>query len=73
MKLETLLLRSLFAACLMLSSLILGSMLLGHPAAKSPAGSVRTTEVAPGALACPLPPDGVICPRRVSTGLNQNG
>ncbi len=73
MKFEILLLRSLFAACLMLSSLILGSMLLGHPAAKFPTGSVRTTEATRGVLACPLPPDGVICPRRVSTGPDQNG
>jgi hypothetical protein len=59
MKYEMLLLRGLFAACLMASGLILGSMLFSHPAAVAAPG----TAVATVQSACVLPADGLICPQ----------
>ena len=59
MKYEMLLLRGLFAACLMASGLILGSMLFSHPLANGVAG----TAVATVQSACVLPADGLICPQ----------
>jgi hypothetical protein len=68
MKFETLLLRSLFAACLLVSGLILGSMLFKplpsvQLARAGHADSATAMITPPGS--CALPPDGVVCPRRV--------
>ncbi|MEI7035414.1 hypothetical protein [Fulvimonas yonginensis] len=64
MKFETLLLRSLFVACLLACGLVLGGMLSASPqavqlAANSKLGALLAT---PGT--CMLPPDGVVCPRQ---------
>lgn len=65
MKFETLMLRSLFAACLLVCSLILGSMIAVRPQAVQLAanGGVGALLLA-APTACVLPPDGVVCPRR---------
>jgi hypothetical protein len=64
MKYETLMLRSLFAACFALSALVLGAMVTTTPptvqlASNQSLGSILLT--AP--TSCALPPDGVVCPR----------
>jgi hypothetical protein len=64
MKYETLMLRSLFAACFALSALILGAMVTSTPptvqlASNQSLGSILLS--AP--TSCALPPDGVVCPR----------
>ncbi|MFC5742439.1 hypothetical protein [Dyella tabacisoli] len=64
MKFETLMLRGLFAACLLVSGLILVAMMSASPeairlAAKGSAGQLLIA--APNS--CMLPPDGVVCPR----------
>ncbi|KRE94499.1 hypothetical protein ASG87_17470 [Frateuria sp. Soil773] len=67
MKFETLLLRSLFVACLLVCGLILGAMINSRSTAVSLAshGSFGTLLLAAPA-SCTLPPDGVVCPRRES-------
>lgn len=68
MKLETLLLRSLFAACLLVCGWIMASMLfMPGPVQLASAGSEARLGVllaVPGT--CMLPPDGVVCPRQES-------
>lgn len=68
MKLETLLLRSLFAACLLVCGWIMGSMLfLPGPVQLASTGDGARLGVllaVPGT--CMLPPDGVVCPRQAS-------
>jgi hypothetical protein len=64
MKYETLMLRSLFAACFALSALVLGAMVTTTPptvqlASNQSLGSILLT--AP--TSCALPADGVVCPR----------
>ncbi|HET6804102.1 MAG TPA: hypothetical protein VFH59_01490 [Frateuria sp.] len=68
MKLETLLLRSLFAACLLVCGWMMASMLF-MPGPVQLAGSVDSARLGvmlavPGT--CMLPPDGVVCPRQDS-------
>jgi hypothetical protein len=70
MKLESLLLRGLFVACLTVCGLIVGAMLLQTP----PAVRLATDAAANPAMGllivpashCALPPDGVVCPRQAS-------
>jgi len=68
MKLETLLLRSLFAACLLVSGWIMASMLfMPGPVQLAGTGDGARLGVmlaVPGT--CMLPPDGVVCPRQES-------
>lgn len=64
MKLETLMLRTLFVICLLVCGLVLGAMLNASPPAVRLAstGSVGALLLtAPSA--CMLPPDGVVCTR----------
>jgi hypothetical protein len=67
MNLETLMLRSLFAACLLVCGLILGAMIVPSAPVQL-AGSASDNGAVTGSLllapgVCMLPPDGVICPR----------
>jgi hypothetical protein len=61
MKLENLLLRSLFAACLLVCGLIMAAMLF-TPGPVQLAGGADNGKVG----TCMLPPDGVVCPRQAS-------
>lgn len=68
MKLETYLLRSLFAACLLVCGCIMASMVF-TPGPVQLAGNGDGAQLGvmlavPGA--CMLPPDGVVCPRQES-------
>lgn len=70
MNLETMMLRSLFVACLLVCGLILGAMIVPTTSVQL-AGGVSDTGAATGSLllapgVCMLPPDGVICPRQNS-------
>jgi hypothetical protein len=70
MNLETMMLRSLFVACLLVCGLILGAMIVPSTSVRLAGGAGDTGAVtgtlllAPGI--CMLPPDGVICPRQNS-------
>ncbi|MGA0587958.1 hypothetical protein ACO2Q2_12625 [Dyella sp. KRB-257] len=67
MKLESLLLRGLFVACLTVCGLIVGAMLVQTPPAVRLAGSSAAVPVVGmliPASGCALPPDGVVCPRQ---------
>ena len=69
MKLEALLLRCLFVACLTVSGLIVGAMLVQTPPAVRLANTATTAPVLGSLLiapanGCALPPDGVLCPRQ---------
>ena len=68
MKLENLLLRSLFAACLLVCGWIMASMLFTpgpvQLAGSGADGKIGVLMAVPGT--CMLPPDGVVCPRLVS-------
>lgn len=68
MKLETFLLRSLFAACLLVCGWIMASMVfVPGPVQLAGAGDGARLGVllaTPGT--CMLPPDGVVCPRQES-------
>jgi hypothetical protein len=68
MKLENLLLRSLFAACLLVCGLIMAAMLFTpgpvQLAGGADNGKVGVLMAVPGT--CMLPPDGVVCPRQAS-------
>jgi hypothetical protein len=68
MKLESLLLRGLFVACLTVCGLIVGAMLVQTPPAVRLAGSAVAPVVGMvvPATGCALPPDGVVCPRQAS-------
>lgn len=68
MKLESLLLRGLFVACLTVCGLIVGAMLLQTPPAVRLAGNAVAPVVGMliPASSCALPPDGVVCPRQAS-------
>lgn len=69
MKLESLLLRGLFVACLTVCGLIVGAMLVQTPPAVRLAGSRAVAPVVGmlmPATGCALPPDGVVCPRQAS-------
>ena len=64
MNFETLMLRTLFAACLLVCGLILGAMLVPAPhavqlAANSTVGALLLAAPA----TCKLPADGVVCAR----------
>jgi hypothetical protein len=63
MKFETLMLHSLFVACLLVSGLILGAMLHARPQAVSLATSSIASQLLAAPATCMLPPDGVVCPR----------
>ncbi|MBD8897858.1 hypothetical protein [Rhodanobacter sp. DHG33] len=64
MKYENLMLRGLFAACLLVCTSVLGSMLMAFPAAAQGAASGSVTSALLASPAhCALPADGVICPR----------
>ena len=68
MKFETLMLRSLFVACLTVCGLIFGAMLTTTPPAVqlatdgTAANSVSSILLA-APSSCALPADGVVCPR----------
>ena len=67
MKLETLMLRSLFVACLLACTLVLGSMLTSSTQSVQLASQGKLGMLllsSPGS--CVLPPDGVVCPRLAS-------
>ncbi|UGB37911.1 hypothetical protein [Frateuria soli] len=68
MNFETLMLRSLFAACLLVCGWIMASMLfLPGPvqlAGSSDGAGLGVLLAVPGT--CMLPPDGVVCPRQNS-------
>ncbi len=71
MKLESLLLRSLFVACLTVCGLVIGAMLVKTPSAVRLATDAAAAPVMGAALIapashCALPPDGVVCPRQAS-------
>lgn len=68
MKFETLLLRSLFVACLLACGWIMGAMLFTPgPVQLAGAGSgARIGALLAVPAACMLPPDGVVCPRQAS-------
>lgn len=64
MNVEALLLRGLFAACLLVCGLVLGAMIHASPDAIRLAASGSAGQLSPAARAsCLLPPDGVVCPR----------
>jgi hypothetical protein len=65
MKFEALMLRSLFAACLLVCGLILGSMIGARPQAVQLAanGSIGALLLA-APTACLLPADELVCPRQ---------
>ncbi|HEX5305898.1 MAG TPA: hypothetical protein VFW82_07430 [Dyella sp.] len=67
MKLELLLLRGLFVACLTVCGLVVGAMLVQTPPAVRLAGAKASAPVlgmlVPSPSGCALPPDGVVCPR----------
>ncbi|HEU4669786.1 MAG TPA: hypothetical protein VFR91_03730 [Dyella sp.] len=71
MKLESLLLRGLFVACLTVCGLVVGAMLVRTPSAvrlahdSAAAPTLGTALIVP-ASQCALPPDGVVCPRLAS-------
>jgi hypothetical protein len=63
MKYEMLMLRGLFAACLLVSGLILGTMIVAPTAAlQLAAAGTNGTALSATTTACALP-DGVICPQ----------
>ncbi|MBU6246227.1 MAG: hypothetical protein KGN77_00610 [Xanthomonadaceae bacterium] len=69
MKLESLLLRGLFFACLTVCGLVIGAMLVKGPdavrlAARAGAAPVMGAALIVPASQCALPPDGVVCPRQ---------
>ncbi|WP_158880696.1 hypothetical protein [Rhodanobacter sp. L36] len=67
MKIETIMLRGLFIACITVCALIMGAMLKTTPASVQLAGSSKVASVLLAApTSCALPADGVICPRIAS-------
>ncbi|HEV2540773.1 MAG TPA: hypothetical protein VGU03_13855 [Frateuria sp.] len=67
MKFETLLLRSLFVACLLACGWIMGAMLFTPgPVQLAGTGGARIGALLAAPAACMLPPDGVVCPRQDS-------
>lgn len=65
MKFETLMLRTLFVACMAVCSLIMGAMLTATPPAVQLATSRSVSSILLAApVTCALPADGVICPRQ---------
>jgi len=63
MKLETLMLRGLFVACLLVCTLVLGAMLSASPQSVQLASSGHLGMLLNAPGSCMLPPDGVVCPR----------
>ena len=64
MKFETLMLRTLFVACMAVCSLIMGAMLTTTPSSVQLAASRSVSSILLSApSSCALPPDGVVCPR----------
>jgi hypothetical protein len=64
MKLETLMLRGLFIACLAVCGLILGAMVTIAPASVQLAADSSVGAILLAApTSCALPPDGVVCPQ----------
>ena len=64
MNFETLMLRTLFAACLLVCGLILGAMLVPTPRAVQLAANSTVGALLLAAPAtCKLPADGVVCAR----------
>ena len=66
MKLETLMLRSLFVACLLACTLVLGSMLTSSTQSVQLASQGKLGMLLSSPGSCVLPPDGVVCPRLAS-------
>ena len=68
MKHELLMLRSLLVASLLVCGLILGNMLTytGNPIQLATAGTAVHAVAAVATSGCPLPPDGIVCPRVAS-------
>ena len=65
MKFETLMLRTLFVACMAVCSLIMGAMLTATPPAVQLAANHSVSSILLAApTACALPADGVVCPRQ---------
>jgi hypothetical protein len=62
MKLETMMLHSLFAACFGLCVLVMGAMLHAQPAAHVASGASVATLLLDAPDSCVLPHDGVLCP-----------
>lgn len=63
MKLETLMLRGLFVACLLVCTLVLGAMLSASPQSVQLASNGHLGMLLNAPATCMLPPDGVVCPR----------
>lgn len=63
MKFETLLLRSLFVACLLVCGWIMGAMLFTPGPVQLAGTGMKTSALLAAPAACMLPPDGVVCPR----------
>ncbi len=64
MKLETLMLRGLFIACVAVCGLILAAMVTTTPASVQLAtGSSVGAILLAAPSSCALPPDGVVCPQ----------
>ncbi|MGH8158958.1 MAG: hypothetical protein ACREPQ_12625 [Rhodanobacter sp.] len=64
MKFETLMLRTLFVACMAVCSLIMGAMLTTTSSSVQLAANRSVSSVLLSApSSCALPPDGVVCPR----------
>lgn len=64
MKFEALMLRGLFAGCLLVCALILVAMVNASPDAIRLAASGSAGQLSPASQAqCLLPADGVVCPR----------
>lgn len=65
MKFETLMLRTLFVACMAVCSLIMGAMLTTTPSSVQLASNRSVASILLSApSSCALPPDGVVCPRQ---------
>jgi hypothetical protein len=65
MKFETLMLRTLFVACMAVCSLIMGAMLTTSAPSAQLVGSRSVSAILLAApTTCALPPDGVVCPRQ---------
>ncbi|OOG48753.1 hypothetical protein [Rhodanobacter sp. C01] len=65
MKFETLMLRTLFVACLAVCSLIMGAMLTttASPSTQLVASRTVGSILLSAPTTCALPADGVVCPR----------
>lgn len=65
MKFETLMLGTLFAACLLVSGLILGAMLIPAAPPTHMAAGITAAALLVAPTSCALPSDRVACPSRL--------